>query len=127
MSELSLVNQFLEEAGEELGLNSSSVMSLTLVMEEAVSNVIFYAYHNESEVQTIEISLLFEKGVLTITLADTGPAFDPTAKKDPDITLSTEDRPIGGLGIFLIKKMMDKVSYRREGGRNVFIMRKKIK
>lgn len=127
MSELSRVNLFLEEAGEELGLNSSSIMSLTLVMEEAISNVIFYAYHKENETLAIEISLLFEKRVLTIMLADTGPAFDPTTKKDPDITLSAEDRPIGGLGIFLIKKIMDEVSYQREGERNVFIMRKNIK
>ena len=57
---------------------------------------------------------------------DHGIAFDPTLRKDPDITLSAEDRPIGGLGIFLIKKIMDEVSYQRVDERNVFIMKKKI-
>ena len=62
---------------------------------------------------------------MIVTLIDHGIAFDPTLRKDPDITLSAEDRPIGGLGIFLIKKIMDEVSYQRVDERNVFIMKKK--
>ena len=107
--ELSMMNEFLEEAGEELGLSTAFMMSLNLVMEEAVSNIIFYAYKGDVE-DAVDISL----------------AFDPTLRKDPDITLSAEDRPIGGLGIFLIKKIMDEVSYQRVDERNVFIMKKKI-
>ena len=122
--ELSMMNQFLEEAGEELGL-STAFMSLNLVMEEAVSNIIFYAYKGDVE-DAVDISLVREGGELIVTLIDHGIAFDPTLRKDPDITLSAEDRPIGGLGIFLIKKIMDEVSYQRVDERNVFIMKKKI-
>ena len=104
--ELSMMNQFLEEAGEELGL-------------------IFYAYKGDVE-DAVDISLVREGGELIVTLIDHGIAFDPTLRKDPDITLSAEDRPIGGLGIFLIKKIMDEVSYQRVDERNVFIMKKKI-
>ena len=123
--ELSMMNQFLEEAGEELGLSTAFMMSLNLVMEEAVSNIIFYAYKGDVE-DAVDISLVREGGELIVTLIDHGIAFDPTLRKDPDITLSAEDRPIGGLGIFLIKKIMDEVSYQRVDERNVFIMKKKI-
>ena len=96
-------------------------------MEEAVSNIIFYAYEKGSVVDdAVDIRLEWVDRWLTVTLEDHGVAFDPTAKKDPDITLSAEERPIGGLGIFLIKKIMDEVSYRRVDGRNIFIMRKKV-
>lgn len=126
ISELPLVNRFLEKVGEECCFSSALLMNLTLVMEEAVSNIIFYAYRKEDKGQQIDIALSFEWGVLTVTLTDTGMAFDPTAKKDPDITLSVEERPVGGLGIFLIKKIMDEVTYTREGERNVFVMKKRI-
>ena len=93
--ELSMMNQFLEEAGEELGLSTAFMMSLNLVMEEAVSNIIFYAYKGDVE-DAVDISLVREGGELIVTLIDHGIAFDPTLRKDPDITLSAEDRPIGG-------------------------------
>ena len=115
----------LAAAGEELGLSTAFMMSLNLVMEEAVSNIIFYAYKGDVE-DAVDISLVREGGELIVTLIDHGIAFDPTLRKDPDITLSAEDRPIGGLGIFLIKKIMDEVSYQRVDERNVFIMKKKI-
>lgn len=125
-SELSVMNRFLEEAGEELELSTPFMMSLNLVLEEAVSNIIFYAYVGQDVKDAVDISLLLEGGMLTVIVKDHGVPFDPTAKEDPDITLSAEERPIGGLGIFLIKKIMDEVSYRREDGQNVFIMKKRI-
>lgn len=125
-SELSVMNRFLEEAGEELELSTPFMMSLNLVLEEAVSNIIFYAYVGQDVKDAVDISLLLEGGMLTVVVKDHGVPFDPTAKEDPDITLSAEERPIGGLGIFLIKKIMDEVSYRREDGQNVFIMKKRI-
>lgn len=121
------MNRFLEETAEAFGLDSALLMSLNLVMEEAVSNIIFYAYKEGETGENIRISMELEDGVLTIVLTDTGLPFDPTAREDPDVSLSAEERPIGGLGIFLIKKMMDEVVYRRETDTNVFIMKKKIK
>ena len=82
--ELSMMNQFLEEAGEELGLSTAFMMSLNLVMEEAVSNIIFYAYKGDVE-DAVDISLVREGGELIVTLIDHGIAFDPTLRKDPDI------------------------------------------
>ena len=86
-----MMNQFLEEAGEELGLSTAFMMSLNLVMEEAVSNIIFYAYKGDVE-DAVDISLVREGGELIVTLIDHGIAFDPTLRKDPDITLSAEDQ-----------------------------------
>ena len=63
---------------------------------------------------------------MTLTLADRGKEFDPTRREDPDLSLPAEERPIGGLGIFLIKQLMDSVEYRREGGENLLILKKRL-
>lgn len=127
INELVVMNRFLDETAETFGLSDPLRMNLNLVLEEAVSNILFYAYKKEEKDKNVRISIALEGDLLTIVLTDTGPFFDPTARKDPDVSLSAEERPIGGLGIFLIKKMMDEVMYKREQGRNVFTMRKKIK
>lgn len=126
IGELGVMNRFLEEAGAAYGWNEAVTMSLNLVMEEAVSNVIFYAYEQGEKGKTIDISVAYEAPQLTVTVSDTGRLFDPTLRKDPDISLPADERPVGGLGIFLIKRIMDEVLYRREGNRNVLVMKKKI-
>ena len=125
--ELCSLTQFLEEVGDELGLSPSLVMNLNLVLEEAVSNIIFYAYPQDAVVEeAVILTFTCEHGELSICLKDHGIAFDPTQKEDPDLTLSAEERPIGGLGIFLIRQLMDEVTYRREGDCNLFTMKKRI-
>lgn len=123
VSELSRVQAFVEEI-EALGMFPASFsMQLNLVLEEALSNIIFYAYEPGS-VQSITIDFIYRDKSLEINIMDTGKAFDPTAKEDPDINLPAEERPIGGLGIFLIKKIMDELSYTRRGEHNVLKMKK---
>lgn len=125
IQELETMNRFLEECAVALGLPPSFMVNLCLVMEEAVSNIIFYAYDQDQRVEdAVLISLGFNGVDLVIRVEDHGKPFDPTARLDPDITLSAEERPIGGLGIFLIKKIMDEVSYSREEGRNILLMSK---
>ena len=125
--ELNTLTQFLEEVGDELGLSPGLVMNLNLVLEEAVSNIIFYAYPKDVVVeQAVTLTLTCEPDELLMCLKDHGIAFDPTQKEDPDLTLSAEERPIGGLGIFLIRQLMDEVTYRREGDCNLFTMKKRI-
>lgn len=125
-SELFVMNLFLEEAGEEFGLSTAFMMSLNLVLEEAVSNIIFYAYAGKEVEDAVDLALILEEGVLTVVVKDHGIPFDPTLREEPDVTLPAEERPIGGLGIFLIKNIMDEISYQREDDQNVFIMRKRI-
>jgi len=126
IGELATINRFVEKTGEELGLSTAFIMSLNLVMEEAVSNIIFYAYEDRKEGEDIYISLKREDKILTVSLTDTGKRFDPTMKEDPDISLSAEERPIGGLGIYLMKQIMDEVNYQRKDNQNILIMKKKI-
>ncbi len=125
VGELERVNQFIEELGEELGLDMELQMNLNLVMEEMVSNVIFYAYPEGVEA---DIDLLAESDgkELTFVLSDQGKEFDPTAKEDADTDVNPIDREIGGMGIFIVKNIMNKVTYQRLEGKNLLTMKKDI-
>ena len=95
LSELEKVAQFIEEIGEELGLDMELQMNLNLVMEEMVSNVIFYAYPEGTQ-GDINIEAKANDLRLKFIITDSGTPFDPTAQKEMDTTLSAEERPIGG-------------------------------
>ena len=123
ITEISKLVTFIETIGEELGLSPALVMSLNLALEEAVSNSILYAYPKEFN-QDISIEAVKENNALIFTITDTGVEFDPTKGGDVDITLTVEDRPVGGLGIFLIKKIMNEVEYKRVDDMNVFTLKK---
>lgn len=99
---------------------------LRLSIEEAVENVVRYAYSGGIGWLEAGTSLDQDKLLLTIELRDAGVPFNPLEREDPDITLSAEEREVGGLGIFLCKKMMDSLSYRYEDGNNILTMTKKI-
>ena len=125
VAEISKLAIFIEELGEEFGLSPELVFNLNLVLEEAVSNVILYAYPKE-EHQTISLIARKKDNQLIFVLTDSGKEFDPTQAPDADITLSAEEREIGGLGIFITKKTMDTVRYAYENGENILTMIKKI-
>lgn len=131
-AEIGKIAPFVEEIGQELALTQEEVFNLNLALEEAAANVIHYAYADESEktcnANEKKCCIKAEKaqGLLTLTLADHGKEFDPTRQEDPDLSLPAEERPIGGLGIFLIKQLMDSVEYRREGGENLLILKKRL-
>jgi anti-sigma regulatory factor (Ser/Thr protein kinase) len=99
---------------------------LRLSIEEAVDNVVRYAY--DGGIGWLEAGTRIEGSdpILTIELRDAGKKFNPLEREDPDISLNAEDRQIGGLGIFLCKKMMDSINYRYENGNNVLTMTKKL-
>ena len=125
ISEISKLNQFVEEIGEEFSLSPAVVFNLTLVLEEAVVNVINYAYPKE-EHESIYLSARLHEGSIVLVLTDTGVEFDPTLAPEADITLSAEERPIGGLGIFLIRQIMNEVKYERIDGKNILTLEKKL-
>ncbi len=93
-----------------------------LSVEEIAENIVNYAYNNGNGFVEITTTL-DEVGMLTISFKDAGVPFNPLEKEDPDITLSLDERPVGGLGIFICKKMMDSVSYVFEDGCNNFTMK----
>ena len=74
----------------------------------------------------VDIEVTADQEWMTFVITDTGIAFDPTTKEDADTTLSAEERPIGGLGIFLVRQLMDDINYKREGNKNVLTLRKKL-
>ena len=125
ISELEKAAQFVEEIGEELGLSMELQMNLNLVMEEMVTNVIFYAYP-EGEVADIELLAKSDGKELTFVLSDQGKEFDPTAKEDTDLDVNPADRDLGGMGIFIVKNIMNKVTYQRLEGKNLLTMTKGI-
>ncbi len=125
ISEISRLNGFIEEIGEEFGLTPDVVFNLNLVLEEAVVNVINYAYPKEDH-QWIYLSAKLQDGTIILVLTDTGKEFDPTMAPEADITLSADEREIGGLGIFLIRQIMNEVKYERIDGKNVLTLEKKL-
>ena len=125
VQEIPKVSQLVEEIGEQRGLDVSLVMSLNLALEEAVTNVVVYAYPEGKEGK-VDVEAILRPGSVEFTLIDSGKAFDPTSRPDPDLSLGVEDRPIGGLGIFLVRQIMDKVEYERRDGKNYLRMTKNI-
>lgn len=119
------LNEFIDSVAEEVGLEMSLTMSLNLAIEEAVVNVMEYAYP-EGQTGNVEIEVTADQQWMTFVITDTGIAFDPTKKEDADTTLSAEERPIGGLGIFLVRQLMDVIDYKREGNKNVLTLQKKL-
>jgi serine/threonine-protein kinase RsbW len=125
VKELFRISDFLEILWEDWNLPAKLMYSINLVLEEAISNIIFYAFDDDL-VHLIGLEFRLEGKQLSMILIDGGKPFDPTIKEDPDTSLSVEDRPIGGLGIFLIKQLMDKVFYERKDGKNQLSMIKSI-
>ena len=99
---------------------------LRLSIEEAVENVVRYAYEGGIGWLEVGTSLDHDSLVLTVELRDAGVPFNPLEAPDPDVTLSANEREIGGLGIYLCKKMMDDIRYRYEDGNNVLTMTKRV-
>ena len=125
MQELERVNQFIEEIGDELGLDMELQMNLNLVIEEMVVNVISYAY---PEGKTAEIELVAESDgkELTFVLSDRGKEFDPTLSQSADMDQNPAERDLGGMGIFIVRNIMNEVTYQRLEGKNLLTMKKEI-
>lgn len=125
VEELAVLFDNIEQTSEIWELPVPLMMNINLVLEEAVSNVIFYAFEDE-RIHEIKIRISLNDNLLTIEITDDGKPFDPTSLKQPDISLEAEDRPIGGLGIFLISKIMNEVHYARKNELNILTLYKTI-
>ena len=118
--------EFVESVADIAKLDVGMTMSLNLALEEAVTNVIMYAYPPGSD-GLVDVEAVIREKELRFILSDSGVAFDPTAAPEADITLDVSERPIGGLGIFLVRNIMDEVTYTRsDDGKNILTMIKKL-
>lgn len=125
ISEIGRLADFIEDMGNEFSLAPDVRFNLNLVLEEAVANIINYAYPKD-EHESIYLSARMHEDSIVLVLTDTGKEFDPTMAPEVDVTLSAEERQIGGLGIFLIRQIMNEVRYERIDGKNVLTLEKKL-
>ena len=118
------VMAFVDEQLEAHDCSMKSQTQLDIAVDELFTNIASYAYGAETGEAVIEME--FPNGFAEITFRDWGTPYNPLERPDPDVTLSAEERKIGGLGIYMVKKSMDSVSYRYEDGQNVLTIRRKL-
>ena len=123
VEELPSLAKKIEVLAEKWELLPGLAMNINLAMEEALSNIIFYAF-TDSDKHQIKISISLNNKGLTIKITDNGIPFNPLSQHQPDITLPAEERPVGGLGIFLISQIMDKMNYTRQNNQNILTLNK---
>ncbi|MBI5589874.1 MAG: ATP-binding protein [Deltaproteobacteria bacterium] len=115
---MELLVQFISDIARKLGFSGKRVKEIELATEEALVNIINYAYPDHSG--DIKVTCTQDPSkALVIKIEDTGIAFDISSLKDPDISAGISDREVGGLGVFLIRKLMDKVRYHRKNKKNI--------
>ena len=123
---LNTVIAFVEEQLEEYGCGKKEKMSIDVAIDELFANIAHYAYNPTTGYATVRVDVLNDPLSVEVTFIDNGVQYDPLAKEDPDTTLSAEERPIGGLGILIVKKTMDAVNYEYKDGKNILTIKKHI-
>ena len=121
------VTDFVNAQLEALDCPMKAQMQIDIAIDELFGNIAHYAYHPEVGDATVRVEVQEDPLAVIITFIDGGVPYDPLAAADPDITLSAEERAIGGLGIFMVKKTMDEITYRYENGRNILSIRKNLR
>jgi serine/threonine-protein kinase RsbW len=125
IGELSSLAEQIDDLAKQWELTPALAMNINLVIEEAVSNIIFYAFADNNN-HEISISVSITNNRLTIKITDNGNSFNPLLQQPPDITLPAQERNVGGLGIFLISQIMDKMHYARQNNQNILTLNKSI-
>ncbi|MBD5527268.1 MAG: ATP-binding protein [Acetatifactor sp.] len=120
------VTAFVDEQLEQLDCPIKTQMQVDVAIDELFSNIAYYAYNPEIGSATVRVEVTEDPIAVVITFIDNGVPYDPLAKADPDVTLPIEERGIGGLGIYMVKKTMDDVSYEYKDGQNILKIKKNI-
>jgi serine/threonine-protein kinase RsbW len=124
-AQLAVLTQFLQDFWADERLPPEHALSFELALEEIFVNVMTHGA-SQDKVPEVQLTLLLSDHDLSMTLEDDGPHFDPLARPQPDVTAEVSQRPVGGLGIFLVRKLMDAVSYERVAARNCLRMSKRV-
>ena len=125
LSELDRLCQCCEEVGDSIGMTKKAVFEMNLSLEELFTNIISYGFTDEKE-HLIKIRLVVENNIISMRIEDDGIPFNPMDAAEPDLNCGIEECKIGGLGIHLIKKIMDEIHYKRDGDLNVLLLKKYI-
>lgn len=123
---IAAVTAFVDEQLEELDCPLKTQLQVDVAIDELFGNIAHYAYNPEVGAATVRVEVTENPLSVVITFIDNGVPYDPLAKADPDITLSAEERQIGGLGIYMVKKSMDDISYEYKNGQNILRIKKHI-
>ena len=121
------VTDFVNEQLEALNCPMKAQMQIDIAIDELFGNIAHYAYNPDVGDATVRVEVTEEPLSVIITFIDGGVPYDPLAAADPDTTLPAEERTIGGLGIFMVKKSMDEITYRYENGSNILSIRKTLR
>lgn len=120
------VTAFVDEQLEALGCPMKAQMQIDIAIDELFSNIAYYAYNPEVGPATVRVEVVENPLAVKISFIDHGKPYDPLAKADPDTTLGADERGVGGLGIYMVKKSMDEVSYAYKNGENILTIKKHI-
>ncbi len=126
LSELEQLCQTCEEIGRDINISDKTIFEMNLALDELFTNIISYGFNDQQE-HTIKINITIEGDQLQMRIEDDGVPFNPMESKTPDFQCGIEECKIGGLGIHLIRKMMDDVQYKRVSDKNILLLRRKIK
>jgi anti-sigma regulatory factor (Ser/Thr protein kinase) len=124
--ELILIYDFISKTLDKSGVSQQYILLLQMAADEIFTNITEYGYKDSGRENGVTVELGVEGGVINLVFVDCGVPFDPMTAQIPDISLSAEERPFGGLGIHMVRSSMDDVSYTRDGERNVLMLSKKI-
>ena len=120
------VTDFVNEHLETLDCPMKAQMQIDIAIDELFGNIAHYAYNPEIGKATVRVEVIEDPLAVVITFIDKGVPYDPLAKADPDTTLSAEEREIGGLGIYMVKKSMDDITYEYKDGQNILTIKKNL-
>lgn len=120
------VTAFVDEQLEALDCPMKAQTQIDIAIDELFSNIAHYAYNPEVGPATVRVEVTQDPLAVVVTFIDNGKQYDPLAKEDPDVTLSAEERDIGGLGIYIVKKSMDEITYEYKDGKNILRIKKNI-
>ena len=121
------VTDFVDEQLEALDCPMKAQMQIDIAIDELFSNIAYYAYNPDIGPATVRVEVQQEPLAVVISFIDHGIPYDPLAKEDPDTTLSAEERDIGGLGIYMVKKSMDAMEYVHEDGKNKLTLKLRLR
>ena len=123
---ISLVTEFVDEQLEAIDCPIKAQMQIDIAIDELFGNIARYAYDPEVGPAIVRVEVQEEPMAVILTFIDNGVPYDPLKRNDPDISLSADERDIGGLGIFVVKNSMDEITYEYKDGQNILRVRKNI-